>query len=780
MSEKILAATGIESLDAELEKILPGHGMILVNACYHKAVLERVIEITGADTVIISPDLPGDGDLIEIAYNLRVNKGKRVVVLAGDMRLEETRKLIARLASMHIYDFLYNTGSRKVKAKDVVKKLLNPSDVSDIPSEVRDAVEIGKGRAYADISEKIDKTVEEATESDDKKNLPGLIKKMFSRQSHQGKKVDNLHLTEVPENKTKQPVEPITESATCSTIRLAEPEKPASLLEEVSVKAPIQKKETPVFQGFQKVPEETSAAHELKESPVGPPIVQEEVLSAADYSSAARWDIQTLDESNEVNRNSILNRLSGTAGRILKLPIISKKGVDDSGKIVTEPFSSLKQISSETELHNSKALMDLAANLKFTSPANFCPDEPGDNAKRDELTGCFLRDVLNDYKLQPNSSIIFLDLDNFKPVNDNHGHAAGDALLRAFGQHLIVSVRPGDLVVRYGGDEFVIILENVSLQGAESISRRISECWQGIDYEGRFLRTGVSIGIAQEGVHGNSLEELINTADKAMYRGKKSGKNKLVIAGGAQVRAIGASNEKIFGTVTICVAGAEKGVGTTHTALSIASFLARNKLSVAVAELPDPSPSSSLPSEYDLLGRTLQDKITVLERNCYRYKNIDFYFVDSESKKSKYLDVFNKNYKYIILDLGFIKPREEGLHKFITEMMRSTLSILVASATPWKGSVLAHILRSAKDVPDLAGFRNWRIVFTAPDEGYYNQYRKALTSEKIESVLFPYHANPFIKDEERDSLLFNLLAPVLEKTKKTRNRGWVPFVKNGP
>lgn len=212
MSIKILAATGIETLDGELEKILPEYGMSLVNTCYHKAVLERVVEITGADTVIISPDLPGEGDLIEIAFKLRVNRGKRVVVLAGDLRLEETRKLIARLASMHIYDFLYNTGSNRVKAEDVVKKLLKPGDMSDIPIEVRDAVEIGSGRVYADISEKIEKAVSEVTESDsNKKKLPGFIKKMFSgdNQGHPDKKADDSQdITETGcENIKTAPVE---------------------------------------------------------------------------------------------------------------------------------------------------------------------------------------------------------------------------------------------------------------------------------------------------------------------------------------------------------------------------------------------------------------------------------------------------------------------------------------------------------------------------------------------------------------------------------------------
>ncbi|MCJ9753661.1 EAL domain-containing protein [Neorhizobium sp. BETTINA12A] len=125
-------------------------------------------------------------------------------------------------------------------------------------------------------------------------------------------------------------------------------------------------------------------------------------------------------------------------------------------------------------------------------------------------------------------SILHLDLDRFKQINDTLGHAAGDAMLVHASRILSRNVRSGDIVARIGGDEFVILATDNS--GAEEISqlaqRIIAEFHQPIDFEGFACRCGVSIGIAQaSGMNVDARRTLVN-ADIALYRAKGMGRNR--------------------------------------------------------------------------------------------------------------------------------------------------------------------------------------------------------------------------------------------------------------
>uniref|UniRef100_A0A7V6CDN4 diguanylate cyclase n=1 Tax=Thermodesulfobacterium geofontis TaxID=1295609 RepID=A0A7V6CDN4_9BACT len=126
-------------------------------------------------------------------------------------------------------------------------------------------------------------------------------------------------------------------------------------------------------------------------------------------------------------------------------------------------------------------------------------------------------------------SLIMIDLDNFKWYNDTFGHQEGDKLLKSFGEILWKNVRDKiDKVCRYGGDEFVIILPYTFWGNASLIAERICKAWE----EKEFSPVTLSIGIAQL-IERESLEEsisdLINRADKAMYSAKKLEKNMWVV-----------------------------------------------------------------------------------------------------------------------------------------------------------------------------------------------------------------------------------------------------------
>jgi diguanylate cyclase (GGDEF)-like protein len=126
-------------------------------------------------------------------------------------------------------------------------------------------------------------------------------------------------------------------------------------------------------------------------------------------------------------------------------------------------------------------------------------------------------------------AVLFLDLDNFKFINDTLGHAAGDELLVIVAERLRACVRPGDTVARLGGDEFTILLEgSVTEDTAEDIARRASESLQQpVRLGGQDVVANVTIGIALDD-GSRSPGDLLRAADVALYAGKASGKGRYV------------------------------------------------------------------------------------------------------------------------------------------------------------------------------------------------------------------------------------------------------------
>ncbi|MGQ0383144.1 MAG: putative bifunctional diguanylate cyclase/phosphodiesterase [Gammaproteobacteria bacterium] len=122
-------------------------------------------------------------------------------------------------------------------------------------------------------------------------------------------------------------------------------------------------------------------------------------------------------------------------------------------------------------------------------------------------------------------AVLFVDLDNFKRINDSFGHATGDRVLHRSAQRLVKATRNGDTVARFGGDEFAVLLEN--LTGRDQvieIAGRVVEALQGpLDMTGQDLRIGASIGVAFAAPE-DGVEELLRNADVAMYASKARGK----------------------------------------------------------------------------------------------------------------------------------------------------------------------------------------------------------------------------------------------------------------
>ncbi|TXM96619.1 EAL domain-containing protein [Methylobacterium sp. WL64] len=124
-------------------------------------------------------------------------------------------------------------------------------------------------------------------------------------------------------------------------------------------------------------------------------------------------------------------------------------------------------------------------------------------------------------------SVLMFDLDGFKEINDSHGHATGDAALKAMAARLLACIRPIDTVSRLGGDEFVVLMPDIGdpLRAAEVADTIIAAVAEPFEHEGQTLRLGTSVGIAMAPAHGDSADDLLSCADLALYQAKGDGRD---------------------------------------------------------------------------------------------------------------------------------------------------------------------------------------------------------------------------------------------------------------
>ncbi|WP_263354516.1 histidine kinase N-terminal 7TM domain-containing diguanylate cyclase [Acidicapsa acidisoli] len=130
-------------------------------------------------------------------------------------------------------------------------------------------------------------------------------------------------------------------------------------------------------------------------------------------------------------------------------------------------------------------------------------------------------------------SVLMIDLDFFKDVNDEYGHPVGDAVLRIVAQLLLLSLRKTDLLARYGGEEFSVLLPETRMEGAQVIAERIRQtvCEQPVLADGCHVHVSVSVGIASHDNDGEAAPEiLLKKADLALYRAKALGRNRVEVA----------------------------------------------------------------------------------------------------------------------------------------------------------------------------------------------------------------------------------------------------------
>jgi len=127
-----------------------------------------------------------------------------------------------------------------------------------------------------------------------------------------------------------------------------------------------------------------------------------------------------------------------------------------------------------------------------------------------------------------NLSLLMIDLDSLKQINDHHGHRAGDAVLLHVAEQIVACIRDTDVAARYGGDEFAIILPNTSLSDAMHVAERMVKniSRKPVHTDGRELNVSVSVGLGQYH-QDQSIEDFMNETDAAMFNAKTAGKNRV-------------------------------------------------------------------------------------------------------------------------------------------------------------------------------------------------------------------------------------------------------------
>ncbi|MFT7004181.1 MAG: two-component system cell cycle response regulator [Sulfurimonas sp.] len=163
-----------------------------------------------------------------------------------------------------------------------------------------------------------------------------------------------------------------------------------------------------------------------------------------------------------------------------------------------------------------------------------------DTSLRDAMTGLynrrFLEEVIDKIMHQASRSketysVMMIDVDFFKKVNDTYGHDTGDKVIVEIGKLLRDNIRESDLAIRYGGEEFVVMLHNASEEGTQEIAQKIHDIFGSLSFDvgsGETLKKTLSIGISKFPEDGNTIWKCIKFADTALYVAKTTGRNKIV------------------------------------------------------------------------------------------------------------------------------------------------------------------------------------------------------------------------------------------------------------
>jgi diguanylate cyclase (GGDEF)-like protein/PAS domain S-box-containing protein len=220
-------------------------------------------------------------------------------------------------------------------------------------------------------------------------------------------------------------------------------------------------------------------------------------------------------------------------GEIFGSPSLSKDGQIIGVVSIARDITERKRAEEELK----RAHEDLQAHVTEIEKLQA---ELREQALRDPLTGLYNRRYLAEMlehelarvkREKKPMSVIVTDIDHFKKINDNYGHQVGDEFLRKIANLISSHTRSSDIACRYGGEEFLLVMPGTSVKSAVKRAEELRlECAQiQIPYENKKLSVTLSFGVASYPAHGQGAEEIVIKADKALYKSKRSGRNRVTL-----------------------------------------------------------------------------------------------------------------------------------------------------------------------------------------------------------------------------------------------------------
>lgn len=211
----------------------------------------------------------------------------------------------------------------------------------------------------------------------------------------------------------------------------------------------------------------------------------------------------------------------------------ASNGLDERCRKLLEDFQKLEVEYQKTKRAleireiEVRAILAQAHELANTDVLTFLPN-------RRKIISSLQEEVIRSNRYGSPLSISILDLDHFKKVNDTYGHTAGDEVLRNVAARLRTHIRHPDMIGRYGGEEFLIVLPNSQMQAAAEQASRLCQQVRNlqIDVNETILSVTISIGVAQFRIGQENWEAFLHRADEAMYQAKDQGRDRWAVAEG--------------------------------------------------------------------------------------------------------------------------------------------------------------------------------------------------------------------------------------------------------
>ncbi|MDX1569672.1 MAG: diguanylate cyclase [Xanthomonadales bacterium] len=270
----------------------------------------------------------------------------------------------------------------------------------------------------------------------------------------------------------------------------------------------------------------------------------EEIRALLDYGMPGEEGFDPLRMTEQIDSQAIADRVAASGLNLVALVPLST-GAQPHGTLTVFSRSSPQQSRTQesTLVAGSKLIALGLEAIHSRQRAELDQEALKQLAITDDLTGLYNRRFLDEYlRIQlamarrRGHCVAFLaiDLDHFKRVNDNWGHAIGDRVLEQVAERLRKFTRASDLPVRYGGEEFLLVLADTSVAEAEVFAERLRASFDSRSFEdivpGQAITVTASIGIAVFPAHGEHIDAVLAAADSALYRSKNEGRNRATLA----------------------------------------------------------------------------------------------------------------------------------------------------------------------------------------------------------------------------------------------------------